>query len=212
MQNSLCRWLLALLVLSIAGRVDAAPQGARRGRSASSVYSVSRSYTPAYDYRIRSTVAPATPTRHLPSATNAYSFARTYQAIPRTAAQPVPTSTIVAYATHAQPSSLATPQQTTPSSGRSAIAEVNALRAQRGLPAFQEDPSLSAIARQKASIQAQRGVMAHPGGTMGGARYEGVGMGQSFISCYLYSNVGRTAGAASVRGANGQRFHCLLIR
>lgn len=94
----------------------------------------------------------------------------------------------------------------------SALAEVNALRAARGLPAFIEDASLTSVAYHKASIQANRNAMGHPGGSMGGARYEGVGMGYQFTSCYLYSNVGRYAGAATVTGRNGQRFHCLLIR
>ena len=93
-----------------------------------------------------------------------------------------------------------------------ALAEVNSIRTQRGLHAFIEDESLSAVAHKKASIQANRGWMGHPGGSMGGARYEGVGVGNRFISCYLYSNVGRYAGAASVVGRNGQRYHCLLIR
>jgi len=97
-------------------------------------------------------------------------------------------------------------------SSGSAIAEANAIRARRGLPAFIEDPALSAVAYQKASIQANRGAMYHPGGSMGGARYEGVGMGNQFTTCYLYTNAGRTAGAATVRGRNGQRFHCLLVK
>lgn len=93
-----------------------------------------------------------------------------------------------------------------------AIAEVNSIRARRGLPPFVEDPSLSAVAYQKASIQANRGAMGHPGGSMGGARFEGVGMGREFTSCYLYSTGGQYAGAASVPGRNGQRYHCLLVR
>lgn len=94
----------------------------------------------------------------------------------------------------------------------SAMAEVNAIRMRRGLRPFIEDPALSAVARQKASIQANRGAMGHPGGSMGGARFEGVGMGAQFTSCYLTSSVGQYAGAASVRGANGRRYHCLLIK
>ncbi len=92
------------------------------------------------------------------------------------------------------------------------MAEVNAIRARSGLPGFAEDPSLSAVAYQKASIQANRGAMGHPGGSMGGARYEGVGMGNQFTTCYLYTTAGTTAGAASVRGPNGQRYHCLLVK
>lgn len=94
----------------------------------------------------------------------------------------------------------------------SAMAELNYTRSRRGLPALIEDPALSAVAWQKASIQANRGAMFHPGGSMGGARFEGVGMGPQFITCYQYSNVGTYAGAATVVGRNGQRYHCLLIR
>lgn len=100
--------------------------------------------------------------------------------------------------------------RTTPQN--SAMAELNYTRSQRGLPALIEDPALSAVAWQKASIQANRGAMFHPGGSMGGARFEGVGMGPQFITCYQYSNVGTYAGAATVVGRNGQRYHCLLIR
>lgn len=100
-------------------------------------------------------------------------------------------------------------ESTTP---ESAMDEVNAIRAQQGLPEFIEDPSLTAVAYSKAAIQANRGAMGHPGGSMGGARYEGVGMGYRFTTCYLYSNAGRYAGAATVVGRNGQRYHCLLIR
>lgn len=93
-----------------------------------------------------------------------------------------------------------------------ALAELNSIRARRGLRAFIEDPSLTAVALHKASIQARRGVMYHPGGSMGGARYEGVGMGPWFTTCYQYATHATYAGAASVTGANGQRFHCLLLR
>ena len=112
------------------------------------------------------------------------------------------------------PTTIPTVVQSAPavSNAGSAIAEANTLRIQRGLPPFIEDPSLSAVAYNKASIQANAGQMYHPGGSMGGARYEGVGMGQQFLTCYLYSNVGQYAGAATVVGRNGQRYHCLLVK
>lgn len=94
----------------------------------------------------------------------------------------------------------------------SALAELNAIRAQRGLHPLIEDPSLSAVARRKASIQAIRGAMFHPGGSMGGARFEGVGMGARFTTCYQDATNATYAGAATVTGRNGQRYHCLLIR
>lgn len=94
----------------------------------------------------------------------------------------------------------------------SALTELNMIRARRGLRALVEDASLSAIAYRKASIQANRGVMYHPGGTMGGARFEGVGMGRQFTTCYQDARNVQYAGAATVVGRNGQRYHCLLIR
>ena len=94
----------------------------------------------------------------------------------------------------------------------SALTELNTIRARRGLRALIEDPSLSAIAHQKASIQANRGAMYHPGGTMGGARYEGVGMGPQFTTCYQDATNVTYAGAATVTGRNGQRYHCLLVK
>ena len=94
----------------------------------------------------------------------------------------------------------------------SAMAELNSIRASRGLPALVEDPKLSALAHQKASMQANAGAMFHPGGTLGGARFEGVGMGPRFTTCYQDATNVRYAGAATVTGANGQRYHCLLVR
>ena len=94
----------------------------------------------------------------------------------------------------------------------SALAELNAIRAQRGLRPLIEDAALSAVAFTKASIQAARGAMFHPGGSMGGARFEGVGMGPRFTTCYQDATSATYAGAATVTGANGQRFHCLLLR
>lgn len=94
----------------------------------------------------------------------------------------------------------------------SALAELNSIRASKGIPALIEDQSLSALAHQKASIQANRGAMYHPGGSMGGARFEGVGMGPRFTSCYQDARNVTYAGAATVVGRNGQRYHCLLVR
>ena len=93
-----------------------------------------------------------------------------------------------------------------------AMEELNKLRARRGLYPFIEDESLTKVAKHKASIQARRGRFGHPGGSMGGARFEGVGTGPNFISCYQYSTTGKYAGAASARGADGRRYYCLLIR
>ena len=93
-----------------------------------------------------------------------------------------------------------------------ALAELNSIRNRRGLHSLIEDPSLTAIARHKASIQAGRNRMYHPGGSMGSARYEGVGMGPQFTSCYQDATNVRYAGAATVASRSGNRFHCLLVR
>ena len=96
-----------------------------------------------------------------------------------------------------------------------AIGYANAKRARRGLPAFREDPQLTAVAYRKASRAASRGNTGHVGGSMGGARMEGVGHSSrgphDFRACYLYSGGSRTVGAASVRGRGGWYF-CLLLR
>ena len=124
----------------------------------------------------------------------------------------VSTATTILPATYTVAQPQAFYQANNVASSGSPIAEVNAIRARRGLFPFIEDRALSGVAYRKASIQANRGAMGHPGGSMGGARYEGVGMGARFTSCYLFSSGGRYAGAASVRSSNGQRYHCLLVK
>ena len=98
------------------------------------------------------------------------------------------------------------------SSYSSAMGEVNVERAKRGLYPLAEDQQLSQLAWQKASRQARAGYMHHPGGTMGNARAEGVGMGNQFTTCYLNTTAHRVAGAATVTGRDGQRYHALLVR
>ena len=102
--------------------------------------------------------------------------------------------------------------RTSTRSSFNAIGELNRIRASRGLPALIEDPRLTAIAQRKANIQASRGAMFHPGGSMGMARFEGVGIGRRFTACYQHARNVRYAGAATAIGRNGQRFHALLIR
>lgn len=90
--------------------------------------------------------------------------------------------------------------------------EVNQLRAQRGLPPFVRDDTLMQVAAQRAQQCANMGRGAvHPGGSFAPARYEGVGNGHQFLTCYLYSQAGQYAGAATI-DRNGQRYHVLLIR
>lgn len=59
------------------------------------------------------------------------------------------------------------------------------------------------IAQQKANIQASRGRCYHPGGSMGGCRYEGVGGGktaQAALNNCCYSGA---------RGSKGPRRNCV---
>jgi len=101
--------------------------------------------------------------------------------------------------------------RTVSAAGSPAFAEVNRIRASRGLQPFIYEPRFQSTADRKAQIQASRGRMYHPGGSMGGARYEGVGMGNQFLTCYLNSRGPFRAAAATRVGRNGRRYHCLLI-
>ena len=218
--------------LTITQLIDAAPRGRRRARRNNQNYTVTRNYPQATPYQSspapQYAIAPATNLIQPQLATNnvvpiqapvpAAVEARPLDVGDSLPVDPVahvafkiPTPDTAPSFPVVQQPAVHYPAVNPPQAG-SAIAEVNAIRARSGLPPFIEDASLSAVAYQKASIQANRGAMGHPGGSMGGARYEGVGMGPQFIACYLRSNVGQYAGAATVRGANGQRYHCLLIR
>lgn len=97
-------------------------------------------------------------------------------------------------------------------SSAQAMMEVNQLRSSRGLPGFHWDEHLMQVARMRAEQLASRGQGAvHPPGSFSPARYEGVGLGHRFNTCYLYSQVGRSAGAATIE-RYGRRYHVLLIR
>lgn len=94
----------------------------------------------------------------------------------------------------------------------SALDEANALRAQRNLHPLKYDATMTGVAQQKANILANRRQVFHPGGSFGGARYEGVGYGPQFTACHLYDRTATVGGAATRVGANGARYHVLLVR
>ena len=96
--------------------------------------------------------------------------------------------------------------------GSDALAELNAKRKARGLKALKHDPKLYQAALKKARIQAGRNRMYHPGGSMGGGTHEGVGVGSTFRTCYMWETRFRYAGAARVRGSSGNIYYCLILR
>lgn len=78
------------------------------------------------------------------------------------------------------------------------------------------------VAQQKANIQASRGRCFHPGGSMGGCRYEGVGGGktaQAALNNCCYSGARGSKGparacvaAAVAQASNGWYYACRLYR
>jgi hypothetical protein len=97
------------------------------------------------------------------------------------------------------------------SPGSSALEKANYERQRNGQRPLIPDPQLEALALQKATIAAQRGHKNHVGGTLGGARCEGVGHTHGrFLSCCL-DEPGTYGGAAMVQGRDGW-YCCLLVR
>jgi hypothetical protein len=95
--------------------------------------------------------------------------------------------------------------------GDTALDKANAERQRRGQRPLLPDPQLQALALRKATIAAQRGHKNHIGGSLGGAKCEGVGHTHGrFLSCCL-DEPGTYGGAAMVQGADGW-YCCLLVR
>lgn len=95
--------------------------------------------------------------------------------------------------------------------GGSALEKANAERARNGQRPLIPDPQLQALALRKATIAAQRRFKNHIGGSLGGAKCEGVGFTNGrFLSCCL-DEPGTYGGAAMVQGADGW-YCCLLVR
>jgi hypothetical protein len=95
--------------------------------------------------------------------------------------------------------------------GATALDKANAERQRQGQRPLMPDPQLQALALQKATIAAQRRHKNHIGGSLGGAKCEGVGHTNGrFLSCCL-DEPGTYGGAAMVQGADGW-YCCLLVR
>ncbi len=95
--------------------------------------------------------------------------------------------------------------------GETALDKANAERQRQGQRPLLPDPQLQALALRKATIAAQRGHKNHIGGSLGGAKCEGVGHTHGrFLSCCL-DEPGTYGGAAMVQGADGW-YCCLLVR
>jgi hypothetical protein len=95
--------------------------------------------------------------------------------------------------------------------GETALDKANHERRRNGVGDLIPDPALQELALRKATIAAQRGYKNHIGGSLGGARAEGVGHTQGrFLSCCL-DMPATYGGAAMVQGADGW-YCCLLVR
>lgn len=95
--------------------------------------------------------------------------------------------------------------------GETALEKANYERRKNGVGDLIPDPELQALALQKARIAASRRFKNHIGGSLGGARAEGVGHTQGrFLSCCL-DMPATYGGAAMVQGADGW-YCCLLVR
>jgi len=95
--------------------------------------------------------------------------------------------------------------------GETALDKANHERRKNGVGNLIPDPALQQLALQKARIAASRGHKNHVGGSLGGARAEGVGHTQGrFLSCCLDMHA-TYGGAAMVQGRDGW-YCCLLVR
>lgn len=97
------------------------------------------------------------------------------------------------------------------SPGETALDKANHERRRNGVGNLIPDPALQQLALQKARAAAARGHKNHIGGSLGGARAEGVGHTQGrFLSCCLDMHA-TYGGAAMVQGRDGW-YCCLLVR
>ncbi len=95
--------------------------------------------------------------------------------------------------------------------GETALDKANYERRRNGVGNLIPDPQLQQLALQKAQIAASRGHKNHIGGSLGGARAEGVGHTNGrFLSCCLDMHA-TYGGAAMVQGRDGW-YCCLLVR
>ncbi len=100
-----------------------------------------------------------------------------------------------------------------------ALAELNADRAKRGLPAYQRDEALTQAASAAATYRAERLMSGHTGNDFAflptGVKADAAGCAMwkdGFGACTMHSTEYTTAGAAFVIGKNGMRFCHLFVR
>jgi hypothetical protein len=120
-----------------------------------------------------------------------------------------------------RPSADASRPSTEPTSGDDALAEVNATRAQRGLPAFQPDPLLNQAARSCAKQRASRLISGHlpesdfhylpSGASANAAGCAAWTPDWGWGACCTYDSY-TYAGAAWVMGQDGRRYMHLFVR
>jgi hypothetical protein len=110
------------------------------------------------------------------------------------------------------------PNGSAPETG--ALAQVNALRAARGLPPYQHDPQLHEAAKACAAHRATYRIAGHTANDFvfvpAGASATSAGCaawprGSGFGSCCIYDGY-RYAGAATVLGADGVEYHQIFVR
>lgn len=107
-----------------------------------------------------------------------------------------------------------------PQAGFSALAEVNALRAQRGLPPYAYDDGLTKAAQAAATYRANYLIAGHtsndfafvpPGSSAGSAGCAAWEPSMGWGSCCCYDNY-RFAGAGWSLGKDGRRYMHLFVR
>ncbi|TWT81854.1 hypothetical protein CA13_33070 [Planctomycetes bacterium CA13] len=96
------------------------------------------------------------------------------------------------------------------------LSALNAQRARSGIGALRSDPALQAVARQRASLMAAKGIKGHPPGSFSPGRYEGVGWSSSYSpagvsACFTNDSRMIAAGAAMATGRDGVYF-CVVYR
>jgi hypothetical protein len=100
-----------------------------------------------------------------------------------------------------------------------ALAELNAKRARQGLYAFQRDESLTVAAMRCAEVRAARRIPGHcndfaylpPGSFASGAGCGAASDSWGWLTCFMDDRSHAYAGAAWVRGADGQRYMHLFV-
>jgi len=104
--------------------------------------------------------------------------------------------------------------------GEAALAEVNAARAKRGLPAFLPDPALTVAADKAAAFRAARLIQGHSandfqfvpqGSRASAAGCAAWGPRDGFGSCCMYERW-KYCGAAWATGRDGRRYMHVFVR